>query len=266
MELGEKLRNARLEAGLSQRQLCGDVITRNMLSQIEHGTAKPSMATLQFLASRLGKTVGYFLEEQTVSENQFLMAHARRAYRVGEYAETRLVLEGFSQPDETFDLEYRFLLAQSTLHTAQDAAAQGKTIYARQMLENLAISEDFPDLERKRRLLLGKITDTGLVQLCDGLASLDDELLFRARAALEASRWDRGLALLDAMEHSQEPYCCLLRGQLLLGKGEYAGAAAALTMAEEVFPAQTISLLEQCYRELGDFQRAYLYACKQRER
>ena len=29
MELGEKLRNARLEAGLSQRQLCGDAITRN---------------------------------------------------------------------------------------------------------------------------------------------------------------------------------------------------------------------------------------------
>ena len=40
MELGEKIRQARLEAGLSQRALCGDVITRNMLSQIE--TALPS--------------------------------------------------------------------------------------------------------------------------------------------------------------------------------------------------------------------------------
>ena len=47
MELGEKLRQARLEAGLSQRQLCGEDITRNMLSQIEHGSAKPSMKTLQ---------------------------------------------------------------------------------------------------------------------------------------------------------------------------------------------------------------------------
>ena len=43
MELGEKLRQARMEAGLSQRQLCGDVITRNMLSQIENGAARPSM-------------------------------------------------------------------------------------------------------------------------------------------------------------------------------------------------------------------------------
>ena len=59
MELGKRLQQARLEAGLSQKQLCGDRITRNMLSQIEHGTAKPSMTTLQYLAERLGKSVGY---------------------------------------------------------------------------------------------------------------------------------------------------------------------------------------------------------------
>ena len=34
MELGEKLLRARQEAGLSQRQLCGEEIPRNMLSQI----------------------------------------------------------------------------------------------------------------------------------------------------------------------------------------------------------------------------------------
>lgn len=65
MELGEKIRQARLEAGLSQRQLCGEAITRNMLSQIEHGTAKPSMKTLQHLAQQLEKPISFFLEEQT---------------------------------------------------------------------------------------------------------------------------------------------------------------------------------------------------------
>ena len=46
MSLGEKLRQARLEAGLSQRALCGEEITRNMLSRIENGAAQPSMRTL----------------------------------------------------------------------------------------------------------------------------------------------------------------------------------------------------------------------------
>mgnify|MGYP002509098608 CR=1 FL=1 len=43
MELGQRLKAARLEMGLSQRQLCGDVITRNMLSQIENGRVEPSL-------------------------------------------------------------------------------------------------------------------------------------------------------------------------------------------------------------------------------
>ena len=57
MELGQRLKAARLEMGLSQRQLCGDVITRNMLSQIENGSARPSMDTLRYLAAQLGRPI-----------------------------------------------------------------------------------------------------------------------------------------------------------------------------------------------------------------
>ena len=66
MSIGQRLKQARLEARLSQRQLCGDVITRNMLSQIENGSAKPSMDTLRYLAGELKKPVGYFLGEDAV--------------------------------------------------------------------------------------------------------------------------------------------------------------------------------------------------------
>ena len=52
MNMGEKIRHARQAAGLSQRQLCDGIVTRNMLSQIENGSAKPSLATLQALAQR----------------------------------------------------------------------------------------------------------------------------------------------------------------------------------------------------------------------
>ena len=80
MELGQRLRQARLEAGLSQKQLCGDAITRNMLSLIENGSARPSMDTLLYLAARLGKPVGYFLDEGGgLTENQALLLEARSA-------------------------------------------------------------------------------------------------------------------------------------------------------------------------------------------
>ena len=52
MELGEKLRLARLEAGLSQRALCGDEITRNMLSRIENGAAREIVRVTGYMAGK----------------------------------------------------------------------------------------------------------------------------------------------------------------------------------------------------------------------
>ena len=80
MELAQKLKQARLDAGLSQKAICGDRITRNMLSQIENGSARPSMETLRYLAGQLGKPISYFLEDDAVtSPNQTLMEQARSA-------------------------------------------------------------------------------------------------------------------------------------------------------------------------------------------
>ena len=78
MDLGSKLLQARQEAGLSQRQLCEGIITRNMLSQIEHGTARPSMDTLLALAGRLNKPLSWFLDEDALrSPNQAVVFAAR---------------------------------------------------------------------------------------------------------------------------------------------------------------------------------------------
>ncbi len=109
MELGQRLKEARLAAGLSQRQLCGHQLTRNMLSLIENGTARPSMDTLLYLASRLGKPVSFFLEEESVSPNQARLAAARTAYAQGHAAAALAALESCESPDPVFDGE-RYLL------------------------------------------------------------------------------------------------------------------------------------------------------------
>ena len=104
MDMGQKIRAARLEKGLSQRQLCENLITRNMLSQIENGLARPSMDTLSYFAARLGKSVSFFLEEDTVtSPNQNLMQQAREACRAGNWEAAVKLLEGYRAPDDTFD-------------------------------------------------------------------------------------------------------------------------------------------------------------------
>lgn len=266
MTLGEKLLQARQEAGFSQRQLCGDVITRNMLSQIEHGTAKPSMETLRYLAARLEKPVSYFLEEDAaLSPNQALMEQARSSWESGAYAEGWLVLKAFRHPDPLLEWEWNHLSMLSAMAAAKAALQDGKPLYARQLLEE---AEQFcrknPELERQRLLLLAAVPDADLPGIVGKLPSLDEELMLRAEAALAEGKPDRAEDLLAAVEDKNRGKWNLLTGKTLMGKKEYRQAAAHLQKAEPDFGVVCAPLLETCFRELGDYQKAYEYACKQR--
>ena len=160
MELGEKIRQARLELGLSQRQLCGDMITRNMLSQIENGSANPSMATLQYLAAQLGKPVSYFLQEETVlSPNPALLQQARQAYSQRHYRAVLDLSAHYRDPDPLFDEEWHYLLALCALALAEQLSAQGDYAGAEPLLEQCCRKSIYyrADMERRRKQLLQQV-------------------------------------------------------------------------------------------------------------
>jgi transcriptional regulator with XRE-family HTH domain len=52
-ELGRKIKEARIAKKMTQSQVVGNFITRNMLSQIESGVATPSVKTLGYLSQVL---------------------------------------------------------------------------------------------------------------------------------------------------------------------------------------------------------------------
>jgi len=63
-ELGRRIREARLAKKLTQAEVVGDFITRNMLSQIESGTALPSVKTLQYLSKVLEVPMAQLMPEE----------------------------------------------------------------------------------------------------------------------------------------------------------------------------------------------------------
>lgn len=63
MNIGEKIKRLRNEKMMTQAELSGTVITRNMLSSIENGTALPSLATLKHIAAKLNIPAGYLLAD-----------------------------------------------------------------------------------------------------------------------------------------------------------------------------------------------------------
>jgi transcriptional regulator with XRE-family HTH domain len=63
MTLGIRIREARLRKQMTQKDVVGDYMTRNMLSKIENGSATPSVKTLSYLAEALELPISYFVDE-----------------------------------------------------------------------------------------------------------------------------------------------------------------------------------------------------------
>jgi tetratricopeptide (TPR) repeat protein len=61
--LGQRLRDARIAAGLSQAQLGAPYYTRAHVSAIELGKIRPAMKSLEHLAGKLGRPVSHFLDD-----------------------------------------------------------------------------------------------------------------------------------------------------------------------------------------------------------
>ena len=253
MELGEKLRKARLEAGLSQRQLCEGIITRNMLSQIENGSAKPSMDTLRILAARLHKTVGYFLEEGA-SCNEKVMQALRQAKP--EQAES--ILKDYVSPDPVFDRERYFLESNAYLTLSRQALQDGKKAYAQALLEKgVTAGEKTPYFPKMPALLLAyEIDPSRAAQLCGELP--DHSLLFQmqAESALQEGRWELALSYLNLIPNLSDRGA-FLKGEAYYGLGQYEKAAESYLKSQ----MPVYDRLEKCYKELKDFEKAYHYAC-----
>lgn len=88
MNIGEKIKSIRTEKMMTQAELAGSQVTRNMLSMIEKGKAVPSIPTLNYLAEKLKVSPGFLLadeaEEFTFRKTED-MADIRLSYGAQNY-------------------------------------------------------------------------------------------------------------------------------------------------------------------------------------
>jgi tetratricopeptide (TPR) repeat protein len=61
--IGQRIREARRRAGLTQQQLAGERYTKAYVSALETGIARPSMVALSYLSERLGLPASHFIDE-----------------------------------------------------------------------------------------------------------------------------------------------------------------------------------------------------------
>ncbi len=90
--IGERIRAARQQAGLSQSQVGRPHFTRAYVSAVELGKIRPSMRSLEFLAERLGRPASSFLEDASTRERELAVLRAKERLLTGRPREAGPVL------------------------------------------------------------------------------------------------------------------------------------------------------------------------------
>src|SRR3954452_2831335 len=79
LRLGERLRQLRVAAGLTQSELAGGRFSKEYVSQIERGKTRPTPETIDWLAVPLGGDAGFLAEGVATDERGHPEGAPRRA-------------------------------------------------------------------------------------------------------------------------------------------------------------------------------------------
>jgi len=132
-ELGKRLKEARILKKMTQSEVVGTFITRNMLSQIESGKAMPSVETLQYLAEVLGIPLQTLISTQTLlpespsQDGLSLLISAKEALKDRNY---RTVLTYRDRFPSSLEDEFHALLAQACCGLADELLQRNDAIQA----------------------------------------------------------------------------------------------------------------------------------------
>src|SRR5215831_19187493 len=93
VRLGERLRQLRVGAGLTQSELAGDRFSKEYVSQIERSKTRPTRETIEWLAARLGVDPNFLQNGVSSDERDRVETLLARAEAVSEAGKDEEALE-----------------------------------------------------------------------------------------------------------------------------------------------------------------------------
>ncbi len=192
IRLGERLRQLRVSAGLTQTDLAGERFSKEYVSQIERGKTRPTDESVAWLASRLGVDAGFLANGVSTDERGRVESALARAEAllesdsVAEAAEEIAKLRTAVLATGVRELEARVLL--------NDAKVKSRLGSVREALELLAqvraIVEGppFSDVERAEVLFMFGVCRFKLSSIQTSIGLLSEALVLAERSGLPCDR------------------------------------------------------------------------------
>lgn len=280
MEIGEKIKSLRRAKRMTQTELAGDQITRNMLSLIENGSALPSLPTVTYLSERLGVPAGMLLareDEELMYQKIAQLPKIKQAYEKGEYRlcydmcrsmkkeqlddELYLILSkcAFSLAKENFDLGKLHKCAE-LLDKACDFAR--KTIYK----EDMILSAAYIYFDYMSRLSPSLVSENGSDSYSGEYLGADAFCKYAiAIKALESGEQPKSIALW--VSSLDKGFAEHIKARIEMQDGNYSDARERLKILINSGKVECRAILydifkdlEECCRETDDYRGAYEYS------
>ena len=268
-KIGKKLRCRRNELGLTQAEVAGNVITRNMLSLIEAGKATPSLEVLDKIAATLDVPLSYLFsrsEDSPDTRSDDRLSYAKKLFANKDYGGC---INAISETDDVDD-ELGYMLTYSSFYRGRDLLFAGSLVSATEHLERALSLADSSPYVVDEVLALSKLYLAVAKNIQSPLLELDAEAFICETAVIIDLDFFKYVVRDDGYSYKCDIYRKHLDARGLIKRYAYTDAIDLLLQIEAEkntnYNAYVMfgvySDLESCFKQIGDFENAYRYSTK----
>lgn len=279
MNIGEKIKSLRIKKDMTQSEIAGEVVSRNMVSLIENGKAAPSLQTLEAIAEKLKVSVAFLTaepnERDALLKNEMIadvrLAFARKDYRICADLCRSLYEKG------QYDDELELIFSESLLENAVEAFSADRIRACCQLLDEAVFHANKTVYYTEHIITAAWLYFEYFGLLSPSLVSENLETGFAPGEVAPNRVYCRYIrAILDETYDSfapreNDPPCAILLAlhmQALshMRKGDYEAASACLSeilRSDETLPGvvmyHVFGDMEECGSSLGNRNREISY-------
>src|SRR5438132_5749710 len=188
LRLGERLRQLRVAAGMTQTDLAGDHFSKEYVSQIERGKTRPTRETIQWLAERLGVDGAFLANGVSADERGRVDAALARAAALLEGRRNDEALSEFENIRAAVlatglpELEARALAGEATVRMRGGEVREAIALLER--ARGLSEGSSFSDVERADIIFRLGVARFKLNSLQTAISLFDEALKLAERSEL----------------------------------------------------------------------------------
>ena len=186
--LGERLRQLRVAAGLTQTDVAGTRFSKEYVSQIERGKTRPTRETVQWLAQRLGVDPDFLQNGVSTDQRDRIETLLARAEAVSEAGHDQQAIELIEDVKTAVlatgsaEFEVRLLAVEAWTRTRLGEVREAIELLAR--ARALAEGPEFSDVERADLLFRLGVARYKLSSIATSVALFDEALQLAERSGL----------------------------------------------------------------------------------